>query len=89
MFGGFPILSSLGLADTHSVLADTHSVLAGTHSVADFAQALENKQGPIEVEQPPLPYLPEALEPHIDARTMRIHYGKHHALYRIGAPSRP
>ncbi|MCS6772250.1 MAG: superoxide dismutase [Kiritimatiellae bacterium] len=29
----------------------------------------------------PLPYPPEALEPHIDAMTMSIHYGKHHAAY--------
>lgn len=30
---------------------------------------------------PDLPYAPEALEPHIDAETMRIHHGKHHAAY--------
>jgi Fe-Mn family superoxide dismutase len=30
---------------------------------------------------PPLPYAPEALEPHIDAETMRIHHGKHHKAY--------
>src|SRR6267142_6425850 len=27
---------------------------------------------------PPLPYPSNALEPHIDARTMEIHHGKHH-----------
>jgi len=32
-------------------------------------------------ELPPLPYAPEALEPHIDAQTMQIHHGKHHAAY--------
>jgi Fe-Mn family superoxide dismutase len=32
-------------------------------------------------ELPPLPYAPDALEPHIDARTMEIHHGKHHAAY--------
>lgn len=32
-------------------------------------------------ELPPLPYAFEALEPHIDARTMEIHHGKHHAAY--------
>ena len=32
-------------------------------------------------EQAPLPYAFDALEPHIDARTMEIHYGKHHAGY--------
>jgi Fe-Mn family superoxide dismutase len=30
---------------------------------------------------PPLPYPADALEPHIDARTMEIHHGKHHATY--------
>ncbi|GIK55459.1 MAG: superoxide dismutase [Chloroflexi bacterium] len=30
---------------------------------------------------PPLPYAFDALEPHIDARTMEIHHGKHHAAY--------
>ena len=32
-------------------------------------------------ELPPLPYAEDALEPHIDARTMSIHHGKHHAGY--------
>ncbi len=32
-------------------------------------------------ELPPLPYAEDALEPHIDARTMRIHHDKHHAAY--------
>ena len=30
---------------------------------------------------PPLPYDFGALEPHIDARTMEIHHGKHHGTY--------
>jgi Fe-Mn family superoxide dismutase len=32
-------------------------------------------------ELPPLPYSENALEPHIDARTMSIHHDKHHAGY--------
>jgi Fe-Mn family superoxide dismutase len=32
-------------------------------------------------ELPPLSYPKEALEPHIDAQTMEIHHGKHHAAY--------
>lgn len=32
-------------------------------------------------ELPPLPYAEDALEPHIDARTMSIHHDKHHAGY--------
>ena len=30
---------------------------------------------------PPLPYAPDALEPHIDKLTMEIHDGKHHNAY--------
>jgi Fe-Mn family superoxide dismutase len=30
---------------------------------------------------PALPYAPTALEPHIDAKTMEIHHGKHHNAY--------
>ncbi len=30
---------------------------------------------------PDLPYAYDALEPHIDAKTMEIHHGKHHAGY--------
>ena len=32
-------------------------------------------------ELPPLPYAHNALEPHIDERTMQIHHGKHHNAY--------
>ena len=30
---------------------------------------------------PPLPFAPDALEPHIDRQTMEIHHGKHHNAY--------
>ncbi|HEX5791591.1 MAG TPA: superoxide dismutase [Luteolibacter sp.] len=36
-------------------------------------------QGPFRLE--PLPYGYDALEPFIDAKTMEIHHGKHHAAY--------
>jgi Fe-Mn family superoxide dismutase len=32
-------------------------------------------------ELPPLPYADDALEPHISARTLSFHHGKHHAAY--------
>ncbi|MBK8135270.1 MAG: superoxide dismutase [Chloroflexi bacterium] len=32
-------------------------------------------------ELPALPYAHNALEPHVDARTMEIHHGKHHKAY--------
>jgi Fe-Mn family superoxide dismutase len=36
-------------------------------------------------ELPKLPYTANALEPHIDARTMEIHHGKHHQAYVTNA----
>jgi Fe-Mn family superoxide dismutase len=32
-------------------------------------------------ELPPLPYAKEALEPHISAKTLEFHHGKHHQTY--------
>jgi Fe-Mn family superoxide dismutase len=36
---------------------------------------------PYPFQLPDLPYAHDALEPHIDARTMEIHHGKHHQAY--------
>ncbi len=44
-----------------------------------LAQAASAPTGPFTL--PPLPYAVDALEPHIDARTMEIHHDKHHAAY--------
>ncbi|ABD05318.1 Superoxide dismutase [Rhodopseudomonas palustris HaA2] len=46
---------------------------------AAFAQAAATPAGPFTL--PPLPYPAAALEPHIDAKTMEIHHGKHHQAY--------
>jgi len=35
-------------------------------------------------ELPALPYAFDALEPHIDVETMKVHHGKHHAAYVAG-----
>ena len=43
------------------------------------ANAQTAPTGPFKL--PPLPYAFDALEPHIDARTMEIHHDKHHAAY--------
>ncbi|MGF1451104.1 MAG: superoxide dismutase [Opitutales bacterium] len=45
----------------------------------DHHMSSESQSGPFQL--PPLPYDYDALEPHIDARTMRIHHDKHHAGY--------
>lgn len=49
-------------------------------------QALESQMAvPIgEHKLPPLPYSYDALEPHIDAATMRIHHDRHHRSYVEG-----
>ena len=48
---------------------------------ADPSQALITTAptGPFTL--PSLPYASDALEPHIDARTMEIHHGRHHKAY--------
>ena len=49
---------------------------ASVRSPYVFAQAAE---GPFKLD--PLPYEPAKNEPHIDAMTMEIHHGRHHAAY--------
>ncbi len=51
--------------------------LVGAGSDAALAQTV----APPAFTLPPLGYAFDALEPHIDAETMRIHYEKHHAGY--------
>ena len=53
---------------------------AGVIIVPAFANAEVHAAG-LQFTQVPLPYAANALEPHIDAMTMDIHYGKHHAAY--------
>ncbi len=48
-------------------------------AAAAAAPAAAPPTGPFKL--PPLPYSYDALEPHIDARTMEIHHDKHHAAY--------
>lgn len=43
------------------------------------AQPSPTPDGPFKL--PPLPYAYDALEPYVDAETMKIHHDKHHAAY--------
>ena len=57
--------------------------LAMTSLDSASAQSPAAPAGPYTL--PPLPYAYEALEPHIDAETMRIHHDKHHQAYVTNA----
>src|SRR3954471_18932767 len=57
-----------------ALITSAISLLPGMGLAADAAAA-----GPFKL--PPLPYAFDALEPHIDAKTMEIHHDKHHATY--------
>jgi Fe-Mn family superoxide dismutase len=48
-------------------------------ALAPLALAQERKAAGFTL--PPLPYAPDALEPHIDKMTMEIHHDRHHAAY--------
>src|SRR5512133_17648 len=57
--------------------------IAGSAAVAAVAFVrdvhAQAPSGPFKLD--PLPYPNNALEPHIDARTMEIHHDRHHAAY--------
>lgn len=52
---------------------------AAEPAVEDTIDQLVQNTGAFEL--PPLPYAYDALEPHIDAETMRFHHDKHHQTY--------
>ncbi len=58
-------------------------VKLGTMAVSAslFPQIARAESPPTPATLPPLPYAFDALEPHIDAKTMEIHHDKHHAAY--------
>ena len=61
-------------------LFGTPAFAAGTPRTEDFLkQDLINSQG--EYVLAPLPYAYDALEPHIDEQTMRLHHDIHHNGY--------
>jgi len=54
---------------------------ASVVALSDLGRLSARAQTAAPFELPPLPYAVDALEPHIDARTMEIHHDKHHAGY--------
>ena len=63
------------------------AALAGARTLSTLAQHAPPAPPPAAAGPftlPPLPYPEDALEPAIDARTMEIHHGKHHAAYVAG-----
>lgn len=64
---------------------DPHGQTATGEGTWSAALAPELRPVPVGDHQlPPLPYPYEALEPHIDAETMRLHHYKHHLSYVNG-----
>src|SRR5690606_5631464 len=62
-----------------SSLSFSGALSAQLNSTTSTTQLLRSSTMPYTL--PPLPYAVDALEPHIDAKTMEIHHDKHHAAY--------
>ena len=65
------------IAHRRAVLAGAAAILAG--SAVRPVSAQTAPAGPFELA--PLPYGYDANEPHVDARTMELHYDRHHRAY--------
>jgi Fe-Mn family superoxide dismutase len=74
---------ALGAASLPLVRGDATAAAAATGSATTAAGAQASVQaapaGPFAL--PPLGYAYDALEPHLDARTMELHHARHHAAY--------
>lgn len=68
---------------TQTLLASGAPASAAPASAPASAAPAPAPAGPIVV--PPLPYAENALEPHLSARTLGFHYGKHHKGYATRA----
>src|SRR3954469_15192154 len=67
------------LSRRHLMLAATGLVAAAAVPRVVFAQGAMAPTGPFKLD--PLAYPTNALEPHIDAKTMEIHHDRHHQAY--------
>jgi len=76
------VLAALGAGAAGAVVgAGSASAQTGAGGASE-ALGWDETRG--EYALPPLPYDYDALEPHIDARTMQIHHDRHHAGYVRG-----
>ncbi len=76
---GLGALAASGVLPKSLWGASSASAAAGSTVDPPVRLDFESLMYPFEL--PPLPYGFDAMEPYIDARTMRIHYTKHHAGY--------
>jgi Fe-Mn family superoxide dismutase len=72
-------LKTLALAGAGALLARGGDALAQGTATTAAPPAPAPATGPFRL--PPLPYAADALEPYLDAATMTLHHGKHHATY--------
>ncbi len=73
------ILQGSGLAFAGLALSPRLGAAGGSQPAVPAAPGPSVPPGPFVL--PPLPYAYGALEPHLDAETMRLHHDKHHAAY--------
>ena len=69
----------MNLLSRRRALFGAAATTATVYAALRTSPALAQAAGPFSL--PPLPYAPEANEPHIDTMTMTIHHGRHHALF--------
>ncbi len=74
-------LKTSAVLGTAALFGNSISALGENRIVSPLAATL-NADG--EYTLPPLPYAYDALEPHIDSTTMKLHHDKHHAGYVRG-----
>ena len=78
------LLASLGLLGTAAVFGLTGSAQGQAGRGEAIEAGLGWDAGAGKYVLPPLGYAYDALEPHIDAKTMEIHHSKHHQGYVTG-----
>src|ERR1700719_2215780 len=72
---------SAGIFGTGNAVASSLSGLLQASTVTTSLDKSKIGGQPVAFTVPPLPYPFDALEPHIDAKTMEIHHDKHHGAY--------